>query len=56
MNKTLTDKSIMNNDCEMEFIGEWYDPFWADCAREESRKFDERNKSNEEEDWEYWLG
>ena len=45
-------------DCELELIGEGYDPKWAaeSCGKEEVGHPDgEPEKSSEDEDWEYGL-
>ncbi len=46
-------------DCELKYMGEGYNPSMAAeiCANVEARRSDEETeKSNKDEDWEYWLG
>lgn len=53
------DESSTYTDCELEFIGEGYEPRWAAeiCANEEGLRSDEETeKSSKDEGWEYWLG
>ncbi len=53
------DESTPYTDCELEFIGEGYEPRWAAeiCANEEGRRSDEETeKASKGEGWEYWLG
>jgi hypothetical protein len=53
------DESATYTDCELEFIGEGYEPRWAAeiCANEEGRRSDEeKEKSSMDKCWEYWLG
>ena len=49
----------MVTDCQWDFIGEGYDPAEAAelCADEEIRRSDEeKEKSGEDQAWEYWYG
>ena len=53
------DESSTYTGCELEYIGEGYDPSWAAeiCANAEGRRSDEEmEKSSKEENWENWLG
>ncbi len=53
------DESSTYTGCELEYIGEGYEPSWAAeiCANAESFRSDEETeKSSKEEKWEYWLG
>ena len=53
------DESSTYTDCELEFIGEGYNPSLASeiCANEEGRRSKvETAKSDRDECWEYWLG
>ncbi len=53
------DESTTYTACELEFIGEGYEPSWAVeiCANEEGRHSDEpKEKSDKVLGWEYLLG
>lgn len=53
------DESSTYTGCELEYIGEGYDPSWAVeiCANEEGRRSDEETgKASKDKGWEYWLG